>query len=120
MTYPYVLGGLWNGQDKPPAPDAVSSGVKKRVIMSRTGHIITLDDTDGGGGITIQDAHGNKIALDTRSNALTIEVQGNASVKAQGNLTLEAQGQVQIKGMGVTVDGQAATVDVKGTVINLN
>ena len=31
-----------------------------------------------------------------------------------------AQGQVQIKGMGVKVDGGAATVDVKGSMINLN
>jgi hypothetical protein len=90
------------------------------VLTSRTGHVITLDDSPGGGGITIKDKSGNKIVLDTQTNALTIEVQGNASVKAQGNLTLEAQGQVQIKGMGVTIDGQAATVDVKGTVINLN
>ena len=120
MQYPYVLGGLWNAMDTLPAPDAVSNGVQKRVIMSRTGHVITLDDSPGAGGITIQDKAGNKIVLDTQTNALTIEVQGNASLKAQGNLTLEAQGQVQLKGMGVTIDGQAATVDVKGTVINLN
>ena len=82
--------------------------------------MITLDDSDGGGGVTIEDKNGNKIMLDSGANKLTITVQGDASLKAQGNLTLEAQGQVQIKGMGVKVDGGAATVDVKGSMINLN
>jgi phage protein D len=123
MDYPYVLGGLWNGKDAPPKKngEVVSGGhVQQRIIRSRSGHIITLDDSDGGGGITIQDKSGNKIALDTGSNALTIQVQGDASVKAQGSLTLEAQGQVEIKGMGVKVEGGAGTVDVKGSMVNLN
>jgi type VI secretion system (T6SS) baseplate-like injector VgrG len=123
IHYPYVLGGLWNGQDAPPrkSGQAVSSGrVQQRVIRSRTGHTITLDDTDGGGGITIEDKNGNKVVLDTGKNALTIEVKGDASVKAHGSLTFEAQGQVEIKGMGVKIDGGAGTVDVTGSLINLN
>jgi phage protein D len=123
VHYPYVMGGLWNGRDAPPTKSnqLVSGGkVQKRIIRSRSGHTITLDDSNGGGGITVEDKNGNKLALDSSANKLAIEVKGDASVKAQGNLTIEAQGQVQIKGMGVKVDGGAATVDVKGTMINLN
>jgi len=131
INYPYVLGGLWNGKDKPPKPSnqLLSGGkVKQRIIRSRAGHIITLDDSDGGGGVTIEDKNGNKIALDSANNALTIEVKGDATVKsrgnlsldAQGNLSLQAKGKLDIKGMGVSVDGGVANVDVKGTMINLN
>jgi len=123
ILYPYVLGGLWNGQDAPPlkSGDAVQSGkVQKRVLRSRSGHTILLDDSDSGGGITIQDKAGNKIVLDTASNALSITFQGEITVKAQSRLTLEAQGAVEIKGAGVKIDGGAASVDVKGSVINLN
>jgi phage protein D len=45
---PYVLGGLWNGKDAPPkkTPDVVSGGkVERRIIRSRTGHIVILDDS---------------------------------------------------------------------------
>lgn len=117
FNHPYVLGGLWNGQDKPAAPASgsypVGSGkVQERVIRSRAGHTITLDDSDGGGGITIQDSKGNKIVLDSGSNALKVEVKGN--------LTLEAKGQIEIKGQGIKIDAGAATVDVKGSTINLN
>lgn len=123
LHFPYVIGGLWNGQDAPPKPSSqvVSGGrVKERIIRSRTGHVITLDDSDGGGGVTIEDKNGNKIQLDSGQNSLTIEVAGNAKVTSKGNLTLEATGKVEIKGMGVKVDGGAATVDVTATMINLN
>jgi len=122
LDHPYVLGGLWNGRDAPPQAlnTPASRGVQKRVLVSRAGHKIVFDDDDGGGGITIEDVNGNKITLDSQSGAVTIESVGNATIKAGGNLTLQAQGQVELKGMGVTIDGGAATVDVKGSIINLN
>jgi uncharacterized protein involved in type VI secretion and phage assembly len=123
INHPYVLGGLWNGQDAPPKGSGalVSGGkVQQRLIQSRAGHMIVLDDSDGGGGVSIVDKNGNKVVLDSSANALTIEVQGDVRLKSQANITLEAQGQVQIKGQGVTVDAGAANVTVKGTTINLN
>jgi phage protein D len=101
IHYPYVLGGLWNGKDVPPrkSGELVSGGkVQQRIIRSRTGHMITLDDGDGGGGVTIEDKNGNIIKLDSGANSLTIEVKGDATLKAQGNLNLEATGQVTVKG----------------------
>lgn len=125
FNHPYVLGGLWNGQDKPPAANQgsyqVSGGkVQERGLRSRTGHTITFDDSDGGGGIVIKDKSGNLIKLDTSSDALKIEVKGNATITAQGNLSLESKGKLDIKGMGVSIDGGGGTVDVKGSMINLN
>ena len=51
---PYVLGGLWNGKDKP--PEANSDGKNDiRVLKSRSGHVIRLDDTAGAERIEIVD-----------------------------------------------------------------
>ncbi len=122
VRYPYVLGGLWNGVDAPPkgSSELISGGkVQKRVIRSRNGNVITLDDTDGAGGITVEDKNGNKVTLDSGANSLTIEIKGDTSLKAQGNLTLEAQGNIELKGFSIKVEGNA-TVDVKGSAINLN
>lgn len=123
INHPYILGGLWNGQDAPPRKSAqlVKSGaVQQRLILSRTGHLIMLDDTEGGGGITIADRQGNQIVLETGQNALTISAKGAITLSSQADLTIEAAGKLTIKGMGVEVDGQAATVDVKGSLIKLN
>src|SRR5205823_13671279 len=45
--WPYVIGGLWNGQDKP--PESMDGGGRnaKKVLRSRNGVKVTLDDTDG-------------------------------------------------------------------------
>ena len=123
VHYPYVIGGLWNGRDKPPGEKSkvVSGGkVEQRVIRSRTGHTITLDDSAGAPGITIEDRNGNVLTLDSSANALTVKTKGDITMEAKGSLTLKAQGSVSIKGMGVSIDGGAGTVNVKGTTINLN
>lgn len=147
INYPIVLGGLWNGQDKAPlsSSEAIQGGkVIKRVIRSRTGHEITIDDTDDKGGITIKDKNGNSIVLTIEQDKLTITSKGDMTLDTKGNLTLKTAkkllieatgageikamglsmdgktGNTEVKGMGVKVDGGAATVDVKGSMINLN
>lgn len=119
MQYPYVLGGLWNGKDALPEQVTSARQVQKRLIRSRAGHTITLDDSDAGGGVTIEDKNGNKVLLDSAANKLSITVKGDASIEAQGNLTLQATGQVQLKGNGVTIDGGAGNTDLKGLNVNI-
>ncbi|MGI9148113.1 MAG: VgrG-related protein [Chloroflexota bacterium] len=106
VHHPYVLGGLWNGKDAPPGKSSqvISSGnVQQRVIRSRLGHTITLDDSTDRPGITIVDKTGdNTIHIDSSSNKLTLSVKGD--------LTLEAQGTVSIQGKSVQVQ---ATNDVQ-------
>jgi hypothetical protein len=64
--------------------------VEKRVIRSRTGHEILLDDGPKPG-ITIIDSKKNKIHLDTSTNNLTAEVQGDITLKSKtGSITLDA------------------------------
>ena len=125
INRPYILGGLWNGTDAPPKGNdtvANTSGVNQRIIQSRTGHVITLDDTDskqmitvvtqgghkltmddtsGSPNITILDSSGNnKIVIDTTSNKIT--------VTAQGNIELNATQDVKITGMNITLTAQQA------------
>lgn len=123
----YILGGLWNGKDKPPKGsqgDLVTSGgsVEERIWVSRSGHQIALVDKDGKESILIRDKNGNEIVLDSSKNELRCTVQGEAKIQAQGKLTLESQGgAVEIKGTaGVTVDGGGGEAVIKGTMIRLN
>ncbi len=45
--FPYVLGGLWNGHDKAPAAMDASGRNDTKVIRSRNGVTLTLDDASG-------------------------------------------------------------------------
>jgi phage protein D/phage baseplate assembly protein gpV len=116
MHFPYVIGVLWNGQDKPPESTSNvldgSGRVVQRIIKSRAGHTILLDDSDGGGGITIVDKAGNKIVIDSGSNAMQLTVQGDLKIDAQGKVSIQGQAGVEINSSG--------NVDVKGAMVNLN
>jgi uncharacterized protein involved in type VI secretion and phage assembly len=132
VHHPYILGGLWNGRDQPPrrSGQLVSGGkVQQRVIRSRTGHTITLDDSDDNPGITVVDNTGkNTIRLESSSNKLTATVQGDLRLEAQGTVTIKGQSvQVQasndLKLNGASADVQAtggltlkgATADLEGS-----
>ncbi|MBW6473800.1 MAG: VgrG-related protein [Anaerolineaceae bacterium] len=106
INFPYVVGSLWNGKDKTPLSnaEAVKDGkVVKRTIKSRSGHIITLDDTDGKEKITIQDKTSkNSIVIDSSEKSMTI--------KAEGDLIFEAGGKFMVTSKGdVSFDSKAKT-----------
>ncbi|PWT85392.1 MAG: type IV secretion protein Rhs [Proteobacteria bacterium] len=89
---PYVIGGLWNGKDAPPKKnsDVIGGGkVKQRIIRSRTGHVVILDDSDSSSGITIEDKNNNRISLESGSNKLTIDVKGDISIHAGGRIEIK-------------------------------
>jgi len=88
VRFPYVIGFLWNGEDKPPADH-----VRDRVLKSKNGHMIRfLDSTPAGGdkgGIVIEDAHKNRITL---SNA-KITIQSTGTLMLEGhNVVLKVNG----------------------------
>jgi uncharacterized protein involved in type VI secretion and phage assembly len=115
---PYVLGAVWNGVDVPPLSQSSavdgSGQVNKRIIKSRAGHTILLDDTAGSEEITIVDKTGsNKIVLHSPDNSMQIKVQGDLMLEAQGKITLKAatgldidsSASLSIKGMNGTIEG---------------
>jgi uncharacterized protein involved in type VI secretion and phage assembly len=97
--HPYVLGGLWNGVDKPPETMDGAGNNFKKVLRSRNGVKITLDDTDGqekliletpaGQKITLKDGPGSVEALDSNGNSIKLEPSG-ITVTASAKITVNA------------------------------
>ncbi|HEX2223685.1 MAG TPA: phage baseplate assembly protein V, partial [Thermoanaerobaculia bacterium] len=126
----YVLGSLWNGKDKPPAANEDGKN-NLRVLKSRSGHLVRLDDTAGGEKIEIVDAQGKQsIVFDTAAGTLTLTAEQDVVIEAKnGLLKLSGKKGVEIVApdgagkleVGQDVDIKAGgQVNVKGTVINLN
>ncbi len=128
-TRAYVLGALWNGQDRP--PDSNANGANNlRFIKSRSGHLIRLDDTDGAERVEIIDKSGrNSHTIDTASNTITITSSADVNIEAaQGTIKLSAR-KIEISSSadtkleaqgGLTLDGSPGTTAIKGTTVNLN
>lgn len=109
---PYVIGGLWNGSDSPPESMDGGGNNFKKVLRSRNGVKITLDDADGqekliletpgGQKITMKDGPGSVEVVDSNGNSIKLETSG-ITVTAAAKVTVNAS-QVAISAGLVTVD----------------
>jgi uncharacterized protein involved in type VI secretion and phage assembly len=106
IRFPYVLGGLWNGKDKPPQVNEDGKN-NVREIRSRSGHAIVLDDTEGKEKITISGKGGkNALVIDASQNTIQITVEKDFSIEAKGKISLDSKGDVDIKCRNFSVNAQ--------------
>ncbi len=126
LRFPYVLGALWNGKDKPPFANDDGKN-DKRMIQSRKKHFLLFDDGSKGvvqlehqkgrkitfddDGFVIQDENGNVVKVDSNSGAMTIEAKGQLNIKG-ATVSIEATGTLELKA--------SATLTVRGATVSIN
>jgi uncharacterized protein involved in type VI secretion and phage assembly len=125
---PYIVGALWNGKDSPPANN--SDGKNNiRVIHSRSGHLVRLDDTDGDEKIEVIDKTGsNKITIKSSDNSMKLECTGDMSLDCKGKMTLHATAGIEINSDATVKINANATMDIessapmtiKGAIVSIN
>jgi len=125
---PYVLGGLWNGTDKPPASNSDGKN-DVRTIRSRSGNQIRLTDTDGDASIEIIDSSGkNTIVIHAKDNSITITSAGDITISADnGKLKLSGKSVEITATATVTAEGSqgmdlksSGQLTIKGSAVNIN
>lgn len=117
---PYVVGALWNGQDSPPTTN--SDGQNNiRVIHSRSGHLIRLDDTDGNEKIEIIDKTGsNKITIQSSDNSMNLECMGKMTLHASQGIEITSDMDIKIQA-NTTMDIEStAPMTIKGATVSIN
>lgn len=144
VNHPYIIGFLWNGQAMPPESDS-----NKRLIKSKQGHSVLLDDTEKQEKIVLTSSKGMTITLDDTKDqekievktskgmvitmddpgkaitikatqAVTIEGPEDVTIKASQNVTVDSAQMVTIKGgQSVSVEGNAE-VTVKAAKVTVN
>ena len=129
MRRPFVIGALWNGVDVLPPEFANDGKNNVRLIKSRSGHIIKLDDTDGSEKIEVIDKTGkNSVVIDSKENTITITTDQDLVLKApQGKISLIAK-ELELKSSaalqmeaGSEMNIKAsATMNLQGATVNIN
>lgn len=105
---PYVLGAMWNGADAPPEPMPLGSDkrIDRRVIRTRSGHLIRFRDTDGAERIEILDRTGNNtIVIDSAANQVSVHADGDILLRS-------ANGKVEISGPAVEISSTRQDIRV--------
>ena len=126
LRFPFVLGALWNGKDKPPVANDDGKN-DKRKLQSRKKHYLLFDDGSQGvvelahekgrkvtfddTGFVVQDENGNTVKVESSSGAMTIEAKGQLNIKA-ATITIEATGTFDLKSSG--------TMTIRGSLVNIN
>src|SRR5438094_917701 len=80
---PYVVGGLWNGRDRAPESMDGAGNNYKKVLRSRNGVKVTLDDQDGQEKLILETPGGQKLTLKDGPGAVEIEDANGNSVKLE-------------------------------------
>jgi uncharacterized protein involved in type VI secretion and phage assembly len=135
MRFPVILGGLYNGEDKPPTFRAKDKNQK--MIRTPGKHEILLDDTSGKERVriktqsgheadlsdeekkvTIKTAHGQSMELDGQSNKITIKTSAGQSITMDGNtgtITLSGPTTVTLDAASINLGSAATQPLVLGT-----
>ena len=109
---PYVIGSLWNGKDQPPeSMDGAGKNFKK-VLRSRNGVKLTMDDTDGREQFILETPGGQKLSLKDGPGAVEIVDSNGNSIKLEtSGITITAAAKVTINASQVAVSAGMVTVD---------
>lgn len=91
--YP-IWTGAWFGSQSDMPSQLNSPPYKKTMIVTKGGHSITLDDSPGAGGITLETAGGQKITL--TSQGIEIDNGSGAVVKLSGNQVSVNDGALEV------------------------
>lgn len=126
VRFPYVVGCLWNGQDR--APETNSDGRNdRRLLRSRKGHKLTFDDGTKGlvrlelndgkkleiddDGVRLDDGQGNSLSIASRGGAVTLQAAASLTLKAP-SIDLQASGSMSLKaGAQLTLNGALVTIN---------
>jgi uncharacterized protein involved in type VI secretion and phage assembly len=109
---PYILGGLWNGRDAPPDTASQDGKTDRKILCSRNGVKVTLDDSDGQETLKLETPGGQKVTLRDGPNTVTVEDSNGNSVKLEeAGITVTASAKVTVTASQVAVSAGMVQVD---------
>ncbi len=109
---PYVVGALWNGRDAPPATMDGKRQNNRKVLRSRSGIAIVMDDADGIEQLILETPGGQRITLKDGPGALEIrDNNGNSVVLQPSGITVTAAASLTVSASQVMVSASSVTVN---------
>lgn len=112
LRRPFVIGSLWNGRDAPPHSMDSSGQNNEKVLCSRNGVKVTLDDHDGQEQMILETPGGQKLTLKDGPGAVLIEDSNGNSVKLESSgITVNASAKVTVQATIVEVSASMVKVD---------
>jgi len=122
----FVIGGLYNGKDEPPAPkgDAIKDGVVDRhVFQTRKGAYLYFENEKdafelaaASKNITFRFEEGKGLTLTNKGNGNIVEInaEGDVKILSKGNIEIKADQDLKIDAMNIKMNAQS-NIEMKAT-----
>jgi phage protein D len=121
---PYVVGGLYNGQDKPNEGDGLvdSSGVKRRGVVSKQGSLLVFFDDPTKEGIALLTSDkGLKVSLNKTKTTVHVASNGEVTIEGTTKVTIDGGQQLVLKGRQIQVgDDTTQSAEIKATQVSVS
>ncbi|WP_372659515.1 phage baseplate assembly protein V [Hydrogenophaga sp.] len=109
--FPLIVGGLWNGSSASPA-DIDSGQNKTKRLKSKNGVAITILDEDGQETLTLETPGGQVVTLKDGPGEITVvDANGNSVKLETAGITVEASAKVTVNAPQVEVSAGMVKVD---------
>ena len=110
---PVVLGALWSADASPPAVMDAQGRNNKKLIRLRSGIELAFSDKDGEEAIALSTPAGQKIAIDDLSGTITItDAQGNSVLLESAGIRIAANVKVTLQATTVEIAASALGAEV--------
>jgi phage baseplate assembly protein V len=120
MRKPIILGGLYNGNDKPPS--FRSDSQDQKMIRTKGNHELLFDDTSGKKKVQVKTAKGHVVLLDDDGQTVSVTSSGKHKVElddGSGTVTVTSSSGGTMTLQNGTITIQGTTVNIEASVINL-
>ena len=117
---PYVIGTVYNGKAKINFANAEND---LKVIQTRSGHVIELNDKNGAESITVKDKNNNIITIDTPGSKITIKDKNSNQIvidSAADSIDVTANESINMKASNINMVASGAITMSAGAAITMN
>jgi len=120
MRMPVILGGLYNGKDKPPTYR--SDDQDHKMFRTKGNHELMFDDSSGNKQVHLKTAGGHVVVLDDTGKQASVTSSGGHQVQLDDNsgtvtVTSSSGGSMTLQNGTITIQGM--TVNIQNASINL-
>lgn len=113
---PFVLGGLWNGQDAPPPIELDGGALQVRRLVSRLGSEVYLRDRNGDSALGMRTPRDEvTLHLSGTDREMKGTSQGKIVLSADSDIEINATGKVTISGTGGVEISSSAQAKLSGS-----
>jgi phage baseplate assembly protein V len=120
MSEPVILGGLYNGSDKPPSHR--DDQTDEKLLRTKAGHEFLLDDSPGKERVRIKTQGGHEFDLSDADKKVTVKTTGGNAITVEdsgGKITVETSGGQSITMTPGSIELSATSIVLSGSSISL-